>query len=49
MKQLLRLLFIVLTFSSVCLSQDHPEPTNAEEAAAQKAKAAAELDTKYRA
>ena len=49
MRRLLRLPFIILALSSVCLWQDQREPTNAEEAAAQKAKAAAELDAKYQA
>ncbi len=49
MRRLLCLPFFIFVLSAVCLSQDQGEPTNAEEAAAQKAKAAAELDAKYQA
>ncbi len=49
MKPLLRIPFIIFFLGSACLAQEQPEPTNAEEAVAQKAKAAAELDAKYQA
>ena len=49
MRRFVPLSFILLALSSACLAQDQREPTNAEEAAAQKAKAAAELDAKYQA
>ena len=39
----------IIAFASISLAQDKSEPTNADEAAAQKAKAEAELDAKYQA
>ena len=41
--------FLIIAVASLSLGQDKGEPTNADEAAAQKARAAAELDAKYQA
>ena len=41
------ILIAIMSLTSASLAQDKAEPTNAAEAAAQKAKAKAELDAKY--
>jgi len=49
MRRLLCLPLFTLLLAVTCLAEEQREPTNAEEAAAQQAKAAAELDAKYQA
>jgi hypothetical protein len=47
MKLLPSVPFLIIAVASLSLGQDKREPTNADEAASQKAKAEAELDSKY--